>query len=61
MGGPGLLCGCRKYRYMERSLLLQKDTLRAKILAIKETMDAIKLLQRQRVGEIYINSCIFRV
>lgn len=38
----------QKYRYMERSLLVQKDTLRAKTLAIKETMDAIKLLQRQR-------------
>lgn len=35
---------------MERSLLQQKDTLRAKTVAIKETMDAIKLLQSQRVG-----------
>lgn len=38
----------QKYRFMERSLLGQKDTLRAKTVAIRETMDAIKLLQKQR-------------
>lgn len=38
----------QKYRFMERSLLGQKDTLRAKTVAIRETMDAIKMLQKQR-------------
>ncbi|XP_026191431.1 uncharacterized protein LOC34617534 [Cyclospora cayetanensis] len=38
----------QKYRFMERSLLGQKDTLRAKTIAIKETMDAIKMLQTHR-------------
>ncbi|KAL8431371.1 hypothetical protein ACSSS7_005309 [Eimeria intestinalis] len=38
----------QKYRFMERSLLGQKDTLRAKTIAIRETMDAIKLLGKQR-------------
>lgn len=38
----------QKYRFMEHSLLGQKDTLRAKTLAIKETMDALEMLKRQR-------------
>ncbi|CDJ60749.1 hypothetical protein EMWEY_00034460 [Eimeria maxima] len=41
----------QKYRFMEHSLLGQKDTLRAKTLAIKETMDALEMLKRQRVRE----------
>ncbi|OEH79306.1 prefoldin subunit [Cyclospora cayetanensis] len=42
----------QKYRFMERSLLGQKDTLRAKTIAIKETMDAIKMLQTHRADVV---------
>lgn len=38
----------QKYRFMEHSLLGQKETLRAKTLAINETMNALELLKRQR-------------
>ncbi|CDJ41560.1 prefoldin subunit 3, putative [Eimeria tenella] len=38
----------QKYRFMERSLLGQKCMLRAKAVAIKETMEAVAMLQKQR-------------
>lgn len=46
---------------MERSLLGQKDTLRAKTVAIRETMDAIKMLQKQRVREMLLRLCFATV
>lgn len=45
---------------MEHSLLGQKDTLRAKTVAIRETMNALEMLKKQRVGKHFVASNIKR-